>query len=109
MIRPPPRSTLFPYTTLFRSEMESLEQPVDRVAPVGVAPADRALAPLERCGLEQPAVQKRQAAQRASRAGAPGRRPIQGAEAQRIEHLAVEVAPAGDALKIGRASGRERV
>src|SRR5258708_19924474 len=25
MIRRPPRSTLFPYTTLFRSEMESLE------------------------------------------------------------------------------------
>src|SRR2546426_5823023 len=86
MIRPPPRSTLFPYTTLFRSEMESLEQPVERVAPVGVAPADRALAPLERCGLEQPAVQKRQAAQRASRAGAPGRRPIQGAEARSEEH-----------------------
>src|SRR5256886_12707140 len=78
--------------------MESLEQPVERVAPVGVAPADRALAPLERGGLEEPAVQKRQAAQCASRAGAPGRRPIQGAEAQRIEHLAVEVAPAGDAL-----------
>src|SRR5438034_11068860 len=78
--------------------MESLEQPVERVAPVGVAPADRALAPLERGGLEEPAVQKRQAAQCASRGGALGGRPIQGAEAQRIEHLAVEVVPAGDGL-----------
>src|SRR5258707_5368054 len=28
MIRRPPRSTLFPYTTLFRSAEEALEQPV---------------------------------------------------------------------------------
>src|SRR5438874_13048259 len=28
MIRPPPRSTLFPYTTLFRSRREQEERPV---------------------------------------------------------------------------------
>src|SRR5437764_6428605 len=27
MIRPPPRSTLFPYTTLFRSDVESFGRP----------------------------------------------------------------------------------
>src|SRR2546430_8804793 len=30
MIRRPPRSTLFPYTTLFRSEAQQLEQEVER-------------------------------------------------------------------------------
>src|SRR5438093_9059818 len=29
MIRRPPRSTLFPYTTLFRSEVHQLEHPCD--------------------------------------------------------------------------------
>src|SRR2546430_13416758 len=33
MIRRPPRSTLFPYTTLFRSGCERLEQRVLRFAP----------------------------------------------------------------------------
>src|SRR5437016_11396385 len=37
MIRPPPRSTLFPYTTLFRSEMcERAEHPFDRVAQLAI-------------------------------------------------------------------------
>src|ERR1043166_10240134 len=31
MIRRPPRSTLFPYTTLFRSGPTVVEQPLDRV------------------------------------------------------------------------------
>src|SRR2546427_7148166 len=30
MIRRPPRSTLFPYTTLFRSEIEARDEPPDR-------------------------------------------------------------------------------
>jgi len=46
------RDALTHIVRLARREMESLEQPVKRVAPVGVAPADRALAPLERGGLE---------------------------------------------------------
>src|SRR5258708_24531888 len=35
MIRRPPRSTLFPYTTLFRSGRRPVEDDVDEVAPVG--------------------------------------------------------------------------
>src|SRR2546429_9820350 len=31
MIRRPPRSTLFPYTTLFRSELDRLERDTDRL------------------------------------------------------------------------------
>src|SRR5256885_9243193 len=64
MIRRPPRSTLFPYTTLFRSaaqhvrryelagivlahgEVKALEQVVECVAPIGVAPHRRAMLPL---------------------------------------------------------------
>src|SRR3712207_6867220 len=34
MIRRPPRSTLFPYTTLFRSRAEAEEDAEQRVAPV---------------------------------------------------------------------------
>src|SRR5690348_17996653 len=29
MLRPPPRSTLFPYTTLFRSPIVTIDSPVD--------------------------------------------------------------------------------
>src|SRR5687767_15778417 len=48
MIRPPPRSTLFPYTTLFRSfrrrwsDMDSCSPPADARAPFSrFGPADR--------------------------------------------------------------------
>src|SRR2546422_5847101 len=34
MIRRPPRSTLFPYTTLFRSVVADAFQPVEKIAPV---------------------------------------------------------------------------
>src|SRR3712207_8298919 len=46
MIRRPPRSTLFPYTTLFRSGAESSpqSQPVREVTPRGAGPEAR-LAP----------------------------------------------------------------
>src|SRR3712207_8844828 len=37
MIRRPPRSTLFPYTTLFRSAQRRLELPVQHVVAAGVA------------------------------------------------------------------------
>src|SRR5438477_2087292 len=36
MNRPPPRSTLFPYTTLFRSDRRQLLDLVQRAAPRGV-------------------------------------------------------------------------
>src|SRR5256885_13212053 len=49
MIRRPPRSTLFPYTTLFRSDIEAVsrETPADRgpVAPDRVADRLHAAAP----------------------------------------------------------------
>src|SRR3712207_8892797 len=48
MIRQPPRSTLFPYTTLFRSRARrrAVDQPADDGArgPQGDRPADRRLA-----------------------------------------------------------------
>src|SRR5438445_8702358 len=34
MLRPPPRSTLFPYTTLFRSLQVGVDQVVPRMAPL---------------------------------------------------------------------------
>src|SRR5205823_13018250 len=40
MIRPPPTSTLFPYTTLFRSQIERLlERSQGFVRPLGATPA----------------------------------------------------------------------
>src|SRR2546426_12256937 len=60
MIRRPPRSTLFPYTTLFRSQAEPAEEmretdgrrhlaAVDRAQPLGLTPAldERLVARLE--------------------------------------------------------------
>src|SRR5437764_7351956 len=41
MMRPPPRSTLFPYTTLFRSQGDGAQQ-----APEGLAVGQLKLAPL---------------------------------------------------------------
>src|SRR2546422_8181980 len=46
MIRRPPRSTLFPYTTLFRSPRRSHPRLRPRGAPHGQGPADLALADL---------------------------------------------------------------
>src|SRR2546421_3207674 len=45
MIRRPPRSTLFPYTTLFRSE------PLPASKPVLTTPSSAAVAPLSHTGL----------------------------------------------------------
>src|SRR5438034_7272832 len=43
MIRPPPRATLFPYTTLFRSELEQDHRPCpERVQGAGVRRLERA-------------------------------------------------------------------
>src|SRR5690348_15282287 len=41
MIRPPPRSTLFPYTTLFRSGDRQVEHPVAQPGPAGEVLAQR--------------------------------------------------------------------
>src|SRR3712207_7667343 len=40
MIRRPPRSTLFPYTTLFRSRVEDLDGPVTGVVDAGLELAE---------------------------------------------------------------------
>src|SRR5262245_63965512 len=65
MIRRPPRSTLFPYTTLFRSILHNTfidrcrrdrgarATPVDQVAERLAAPADEAPAPWEQVTPEQ--------------------------------------------------------
>src|SRR5437867_7000781 len=37
MIRPPPRSTLFPYTTLFRSQLDIAAETIGQNAPTEVA------------------------------------------------------------------------
>src|SRR2546422_1659208 len=46
MIRRPPRSTLFPYTTLFRSQLDQVERDLHRGVLVGVAHADEGPAAL---------------------------------------------------------------
>src|SRR5256885_12803564 len=65
MIRRPPRSTLFPYTTLFRSEL-GVHRDLGRV-PLGVSPPARALRALP----ERVAAHERDRADRLSR-GADG-------------------------------------
>src|SRR2546421_4536225 len=45
MIRRPPRSTLFPYTTLFRSRLESLAPAAAPRAPEALMPLIEAMAP----------------------------------------------------------------
>src|SRR5258706_5809687 len=45
MIRRPPRSTLFPYTTLFRSEAPAPASPPSSAPPATVAPAPRPATP----------------------------------------------------------------
>src|SRR5947209_11744775 len=42
MIRPPPRSTLFPYTTLFRSIQARKEEPPSRLRPQARPPGHQA-------------------------------------------------------------------
>src|SRR2546428_5218690 len=50
MIRRPPRSTLFPYTTLFRSVRPRARAPGLRHAPPPSAPGCRRARPRARCG-----------------------------------------------------------
>src|SRR5438034_1675347 len=46
MARPPPRSTLFPYTTLFRSDAEELREPHGSTRDLGVVKHRRQVAGL---------------------------------------------------------------
>src|SRR2546423_10150969 len=52
MIRRPPRSTLFPYTTLFRSCSARIRTPPCRASPGGILPASRPRA--KRSGARAP-------------------------------------------------------
>src|SRR3712207_8323739 len=81
MIRRPPRSTLFPYTTLFRSDPEVVE-PAGRGEHRALVGADRLVVAGERRG---------------QRGAQPGQVPRQRAEAG--------VAPPADLEQIGRANG----
>src|SRR5258708_22270016 len=80
MIRRPPRSTLFPYTTLFRSRRGSPLVTAERLAPEA---ADRDLSPL--CGVAaRPAVG---APDRDQRPQAPTRSEEHTSELQSPDHL----------------------
>src|SRR2546426_186702 len=83
---------------LAHREVEPLEQRLERIAPIGVAPLRRAVAALEGGRLEQAAVQERQLAEGAGAAGAVTRRPVERAETQRVEDVPVEAAAGRDAL-----------
>src|SRR5256885_5499606 len=52
MIRRPPRSTLFPYTTLFRSCLEQCRVQLDRLGPLQVHRGDFLFQPLHLAGVE---------------------------------------------------------
>src|SRR5256885_16327179 len=54
MIRRPPRSTLFPYTTLFRSYLNEIAAPGTNVHVEGITPADRDFGRLSefRCAIQ---------------------------------------------------------
>src|SRR5437773_10892218 len=77
-------------------KVKTLEQLVERIAPLAVAPDRRAVPPLQRRGLEQPAVEEWDLAQAPSDCAALRGRPIQRSETERVEKGAVKVAPAGD-------------
>ena len=78
---------------LAHREVKSLEQVVERIAPIGVTPARRPVAPLQGRRLEQPAIQERQPPQQARGARAIARGAIERPEAERVEHVAMKPAP----------------
>ena len=77
-------------------EVESLEQIIERVTPVAVAPDGRAVLPLQHRRLEQAAIEEWDRAQRARRCAALRRRPIQRAKTERVEEGAMKVAPGSE-------------
>ena len=78
---------------LAHREVKPLEQLVERVAPLRVAPLGRPVPPFQGSGLEQPTVQERQAPERACGARAVAQPAVQRAEAQWIEHAPLKPAP----------------
>src|SRR2546428_5339157 len=94
MIRRPPRSTLFPYTTLFRSHRLGERRFVDGEGGVGLEPALGTAWPevLAEVGDDGRAIWRAQRARRDQRA----------AQAAAVLHLVDEVAPLGFVILLGR-------
>src|SRR5439155_24879551 len=88
-------------------EVEPLEQVVERVPPIGVAPRRWAMLALEWRRLEQSPVEEWDPAQRSCGAAASRRRPIQRAKAQRVQERAMKVPAARDRTveQVGHVAG----
>src|SRR5256885_14729765 len=93
MIRRPPRSTLFPYTTLFRSMTDLHKRSLIKVAALSAVAA----AALAGCGKKE----------EAAPAPAPVAEAPAAAATEPLKIAFAYVGPVGD--EIGRASCRERV
>src|SRR3712207_7266080 len=98
MIRRPPRSTLFPYTTLFRSEGSRLTELADR-AQVTKQTASLLVAALEREGLVERVPDPSDGRAQLIRLSARGREAathamhvVRGVEREWTEHLGEELA-----------------
>jgi len=76
--------------------VESLEQIVERVTPVGVTPDRGPVAALEGRRLEESTVQERHAAEGAGPRAATGHRPVQDTEAEGVKKGAVKVQLPGE-------------
>src|SRR2546429_6606808 len=87
MIRRPPRSTLFPYTTLFRSELWQWEQGVQATGHVREQPAARQLADTGSHALQRWRQQMRDAILGRTSAGASARSEEHTSELQSRLHL----------------------
>src|SRR5947208_16983530 len=97
MIRPPPRSTLFPYTTLFRSEQKTLYAPHGRgasLSPLAAAastvwpPVGRNRARLCHELTEADDATHRRAAHQTDKEEAPWRRRTKWLDARRLTQIA---------------------
>src|SRR3712207_9491059 len=105
MIRPPPRSTLFPYTTLFRSLSSdcSVGHPGERAAGL-----DAALALVREVGFAQAYSFKYSPRPGTPAASAP-HQVLEAEKDARLQALQALLRDQQEAFKIGRASCRERV
>src|SRR3712207_9209929 len=123
MIRRPPRSTLFPYTTLFRSETERLGDLVNELVPLARAEAGELrldVGPVDAAGVVEEVYQslaplaRRERSITVVREVAPELPPVLADRGRLVQVLlnlvrnAVTYTPTGG-IEIGRASCRERV
>src|SRR2546430_16252505 len=106
MIRRPPRSTLFPYTTLFRSRQRRRQEVRERPRDHGAEPEPRQVVLTvrrERADAADLYADRADVGEPAQREGSDGERYRVELPAERSEILV------RDELEIGRASCRERV